>query len=155
MHFSESVHLSAMKQKLFPADASRLREMIQFIRKESSRLGVREDMGKRVQVIAEEIIVNIINHGYGGQDGRKADETILITMALDERKQLHLEFVDQGKHFNINDMHAEPMTEPRIGGLGVFLIQRLADELSYRRENKNNVLHVVLRDALDQAEFSE
>ena len=137
-----------MKQKRFPADASRIREMIQFIKKELLRLGVRDDIGKQVQVIAEEIITNIINHGYGGQNGLKSDQTILITIALDEQKQLHLAFTDQGKHFNITEMRAEPMTEPRIGGLGVFLIRRLAHDLSYQRENENNVLHVVMRDAL-------
>jgi anti-sigma regulatory factor (Ser/Thr protein kinase) len=137
-----------MKQKRFPADASRLREIIQFIKKELLRLGVRDDIGKQVQVIAEEIITNIINHGYGKQNGLKSDQTILITIALDEQKQLHLAFMDQGKHFNITEMRAEPMTEPRIGGLGVFLIRRLADDISYQREDENNVLHVVLRDAL-------
>ncbi len=137
-----------MKQKRFPADTSRLREMIEFIKKELLSLGVRDDIEKQVQVIAEEIIVNIINHGYGGRDDILPDQTILITIALDEQEQLHLAFMDQGKHFNITEMRAEPMTEPRIGGLGVFLIQRLADELSYRRENENNVLQVVLRDVL-------
>jgi serine/threonine-protein kinase RsbW len=35
--------------------------------------------------------------------------------------------------------------ERKIGGLGVFLIKKLKDEVRYRRENNRNILNLTIK----------
>ena len=59
-----------------------------------------------------------------------------------------IEMVDDGKPFDplteapVPDVNA-PMDERPIGGLGVFLVRKLMDELTYRREEGRNHLTLV------------
>jgi len=61
---------------------------------------------------------------------------------------LTIEMVDDGKPFDpltdapVPDVNA-PMEERPIGGLGVFLVRKLMDELTYRREEGRNHLTLV------------
>jgi anti-sigma regulatory factor (Ser/Thr protein kinase) len=138
-----------MAEKTFTAVESKLREMIFFIKEESKILRVRDDFVKKIHVIAEEVITNIINHGYNSSDSNIGqDNTILIRICLFEQKNLKLVFIDTGTCYNLNETAVGPMTEPQIGGLGAYFIKKFADDIIYKRENNRNILEVVLRDVL-------
>jgi len=138
-----------MSEKTFTATESKLREMILFIKEESQTLKVRDDVVKKIHVIAEEVITNIINHGYNNSDSNiDQDNTILIKIGLFEQRNLKLVFIDTGTCYNLNETAVGPMTKPQIGGLGAYFIKKLADDIIYKREKNRNTLEVILKDVL-------
>ncbi len=92
-----------------------------------------------VTLILEELGVNIVN--YGGDVG-----AIEISLASEE-EAVTIEIRDDGSPFDpVNDAPeadtSSPLSERPIGGLGLHLVRKLADELHYRREQGKN--HVAL-----------
>ncbi|MCY3748371.1 MAG: ATP-binding protein [Chloroflexi bacterium] len=96
----------------------------------------------KVNLVLEELAINTINHGHDG-----GLHKISFTFSSTE-DSLTIEMVDDGKPFDpltdapVPDVNA-PMEERPIGGLGVFLVRKLMDELTYRREEGRNHLTLV------------
>lgn len=96
----------------------------------------------KINLVLEELAINTINHGHDG-----GLHEISFTFSATE-DALTIEMVDDGKPFDplsdapIPDVNA-PMHERPIGGLGVFLVRTLMDELTYRREEGRNHLTLV------------
>ncbi len=91
------------------------------------------------QLAVEEAITNIINHGY-----KKTGGEIMVSFTISpDRIEVHI--MDAAPRFDPLSV-AEPdldgdLENRRIGGLGIFLIRQLMDEVSYRYENgKNNLV---------------
>ena len=97
----------------------------------------------QIQLVLEEIGTNIIKYG---QDGEKETE-IQITLTSDS-KSLTMEIIDTGKPFDPFAESPPPdlesdIPERPIGGLGVYLVQQLVDEASYRHEDGMNKVTLV------------
>jgi serine/threonine-protein kinase RsbW len=67
------------------------------------------------------------------------DGLVRLRIGLGERA-LELQIVDQGRGFDITRVPAPLPGEPQEGGYGVFLMKRVADELRYVRDGRENVL---------------
>lgn len=85
----------------------------------------------------DEIITNIVSYGYEDE----AEHRIDIRLSLDGGL-IEAEVVDDAKAFDpLNapdpDITAELDDRP-IGGLGVFFVKKLMDEVRYKRENGRN-----------------
>lgn len=102
--------------------------------------GIPADTRWRFQVVLDEILSNIVRHGYRGQDG-----TIGLTFSHD-RRTLTVQIVDTAPPFDPRDAPAADTTSPletrRPGGLGVRFAESLLDGLSYERLGEEN--HVKL-----------
>lgn len=90
------------------------------------------------QLAVEEVITNVIVHGYKGSKGsigitgRSADNCIEIVVT------------DQAPPFDPlsipePDLEAD-VDERKIGGLGIYLLKQVMDGVSYRFENGSNIL---------------
>ena len=94
----------------------------------------------QLDVAMDEIFSNIARYAYLDQNGAAA-----VRMDFDEKTRLFsLEFRDQGISFNPLEQ-AEPDTalgvEARgIGGLGIFLVRKTMDEVSYQYTDGSNIL---------------
>ena len=89
----------------------------------------------QVNLIIEEIFVNIVNYS----------NTDFITVNAEYKDStLTIEFVDNGIEFNplLKEDPDIPnsIDEAQIGGLGIFLTKKIADELEYHHENGENHL---------------
>ena len=92
----------------------------------------------QVNLIVEEIFVNIVNYS----------KTDFITVNVEYNKPtLTLEFIDNGFEFNplLKEDPEAPKTidEAQIGGLGIFLTKKMADELYYHYTNGENHLKII------------
>lgn len=99
------------------------------------------DIATEVRLIAEEAISNIINFGYPDQRHER------IRVSLDfTRDCLQLEIRDGGIPFNPLEVAPPDFNilpeHRRPGGLGVYLIKTLADQISYTREGAGNILRL-------------
>ena len=93
------------------------------------------------QLAVEEAITNVIVHGYEQITGK-----ILITFRI-THGLAEVQIEDCAPPFNplsIPDPDISVDIEDRkIGGLGVFLIRQVMDDIVYRYENGNNILVMV------------
>ncbi|WP_245916135.1 ATP-binding SpoIIE family protein phosphatase [Merismopedia glauca] len=94
------------------------------------------------QLIVEEVLVNIIQHGYENQECDRIDLQVKIGSAT-----LKMIFEDRGKPFNPLteiDMPDLSMDDDRrsFGGLGFYLVRELADRIDYIYDDGKNILTV-------------
>jgi len=96
-----------------------------------------------IELAAEEAIVNIIKYSYAGAEG-----TITVICSEDNDKRLHIDIIDSGPPFNplMKDTPdtASGIDDRAIGGLGIFFIKKMTDDVSYRREGNRNILSITV-----------
>jgi anti-sigma regulatory factor (Ser/Thr protein kinase) len=101
--------------------------------------GVVEDALYDLRLCLDEVLANVIRHGYGiGETG-----TILVTIEC-PGDRVRLEVRDAAAPFNPldaadPDLDVAPEDRP-IGGLGIFLVRQLMDTVSYDYEHGENRL---------------
>ncbi|WP_419924840.1 ATP-binding protein [Candidatus Poriferisocius sp.] len=103
-----------------------------------------ETLTMRANLILEELVLNTLTHG---------DTSGLTEVDLElecEDLALTIGLVDDGSPFNPLTDAPEPdvtlpLAERPIGGLGVYLVTTMGEELEYRRENNRNHLKLVVR----------
>lgn len=97
------------------------------------------DLAFQVNLVLEEIVINVINHG--GNDGLREIEVILTS----EPTVLTIEITDDGKPFDpLKDAPvpnlAAPLEERPVGGLGIHLVLVTMDEVRYEQDEGRNRL---------------
>lgn len=102
--------------------------------------GVPAEARWRFQIALDEILSNVVRHGYKDRAG-----TITLTFAQDERT-VSVEVVDSAPAFDPRQAPppdtSSPLETRRPGGLGIVLTEDLLDELAYERRGEHN--HVKL-----------
>ena len=93
-----------------------------------------------LNLVLEEAVTNVIMYAYP-QD----EEHTMTLKAWTEDGKLTFQLSDQGKPFNpIKEAPQVDTTlsaeERDIGGLGIFLIQQMMDEVEYEYKDNSNVL---------------
>lgn len=102
------------------------------------------DLVFRVNLALEELGVNIMNHGY--DEGLHEFDITLIS----EDDTLTIEIVDDGRPFDPLHDAKQPdvgaaIEDRPIGGLGIYFVREMMDEMHYRREDGKNHLTLVSR----------
>ena len=95
-----------------------------------------------MRLAAEEVLVNIFQNAYPKENGE-----VEVSCSLREDHAFIIKISDAGIPFNPLEL-PEPdigadLSQRKIGGLGVFLVRKLMDEIEYRRENNRNVLTLI------------
>ena len=98
----------------------------------------------QVKLILEEMAINVIN--YGGVEGNEPIDIQLKT----ENDTVTIEIKDVGQPFDpIKDAPSPDLSlalEDRpIGGLGLYLVRTMVDEMHYRWEDGQNHLTLITR----------
>ena len=96
----------------------------------------------RLDVVIDEIFANIANYAYAPDTG---DITIRLSFEEDPLK-VTLTFIDSGKPFDPLKRE-DPDTKldaihRKIGGLGIFVVKKTMDEVTYRYTDGQNMLTV-------------
>ena len=128
------------ESRTFPGNRENLGEILAwiFVHIERSSLAFRDQ--KKVQLALEEAIVNVINHAES-----KAPMELTLSSRLIEEGQLEFELIDNGAPFNplthpTQDQRDLSLEERKLGGLGLMLIKKCMDAVTYRHENGRNIL---------------
>ena len=98
----------------------------------------------QMQLALEELACNVINHGFG-----EAGHEFEIAISSSP-ETVTIEVVDGARPYNPLTETPEPdvgasLDERKVGGLGVYLVREISDELYYRREDGKNRLTIVKR----------
>jgi len=127
-----------MLMKKMPARMESLHELLTFIRNEAKKRGFSEKLLQRIELVAEEALVNVFVHGYTHKEGE-----VEVACLVSDDPAITIEIRDQGISFDPLSL-ADPdvqsdLADRKIGGMGVFLIRKMADRVDYRREGDSNI----------------
>jgi len=99
------------------------------------------------QLAVEEAITNVIVHGYEGREG----EIVITCRATKGTVEIQIE--DTAPPFDPLSLPEPDLTasvdDRKIGGLGIFLIRQVMDNIAYRHEDNKNILILVKRRPAD------
>jgi anti-sigma regulatory factor (Ser/Thr protein kinase) len=104
---------------------------------------ISEDVAFSMNLALEEIVTNVITHGYGGRE----EYDIAIRFSL-EKQKLRIQVKDSAPEFNPLDVEEpddlEKSFEDRnIGGLGIHLVKKFTDNFNYRRSKNKNIVTLI------------
>ena len=127
----------------FPAAIESLPQMLEYLRGCLTKSHVKKPQLRDIELCCEEAVVNIIMHGAVKEGG--------IAMECESNSHhFSITILDQGIPFNPIDIEIDPridrpLDERKVGGLGLYLIRRLASDISYTRKNNTNILKITFR----------
>ena len=124
-----------------PADLEQIERVSSEIERCMKGEGWVDDEMLDVQLAVEEAVTNSILHGYDGSAGT-------ITIRIETSPQhVAVEIADDAPAFDPLSVPepdiAADIEDRQIGGLGIFLIRRVMDEVTYRYEDNTNILLMV------------
>ena len=134
-----------MKSITVPATDNDPNPVMEFVKKELSLYDCPDRALYQVEVAIEEILVNIVSYaGLTGDDGVE-----IRCEVLDDPLRVIVQFLDDGVPFDPLEQ-PDPDTSPeaimdRVGGLGIFMVKQMMDEVSYAYENGKNTLTILKR----------
>lgn len=132
---SESVQLTA--------SVDNLPQLLTFIEGHAAGVGMASARIPRVLIALEEAFVNICRYAYGQEQG---DVWIRCGM---EQGRFMVEITDTGQPFNLEGLPDPEMdvdlAHRKVGGLGVFCMRNLADEVHSLREGERNILRLLFQ----------
>ncbi len=138
-----SVNKIFEKELLVKSTTDNLAIIRDFIKSAANQSGFSEDSTGKIILAVDEACTNIIKHAYK----YSPEGNILIKIKFNDAK-FSISITDDGSHFDPNKVPEPDLREyykqKRVGGLGMFLIKKLMDEVNYSTlsGNKNQVILV-------------
>ena len=109
-----------------------------FLSDSLEQLPVTKEFRNDIKLVSEELLANIIRHGYDTD----TEETIDIELVTDE-SGVSITFTDSAREFNpLQTRNPEVLNDLSEGGMGILLVKSLTDAQNYKRVNGHNVLTV-------------
>jgi serine/threonine-protein kinase RsbW len=112
----------------------------EFTKTSASDCGCSEELTGKIILAVDEACTNIIKHAYKYSANGDIDINIKLL-----RSKLIISITDSGDHFNSDSVPTPNLLEyqkqKKSGGLGIFLMKKLMDEVNYRilKDNRNQV----------------
>ena len=131
-----------MKELIIRAEIENLDTVLEFVSQQLDAKGCSSRIKTQILVAVEEIFVNIAHYAYAPEIG---EASICVEMT-DEPVSVTMSFMDGGKPF-------DPLAKPdpdislpagkrQIGGLGVFMVKKTMDDVSYEYKDGKNILTI-------------
>jgi len=127
------------KRLTFKSTTDNLAAIREFVKTTAHQAGFSKDVAGKIILAVDEAVTNVIKHAYRySEDGK-----ILISISFIKNK-FSISISDKGTHFDsklIKDPDLEEYYEQkRVGGLGMFLMKKLMDDIKYSQlQNRNKV----------------
>jgi serine/threonine-protein kinase RsbW len=128
------------------SDVSELERIFAFIDPYCLRAGIADSTKYKLFLVAEELTMNAICHGYSG----RSDGRIMMSLTRFDRN-VELYFEDEAPAFDILRNARDPdldagVEDRRIGGLGIHLLKTLSRSATYAYEQGRNTVRVTFGD---------
>jgi len=126
-----------------PATLENLRRWTEAVSERAREQGLAQKKIGKIELALEEALVNICNYSYPEEPGDAE-----VSCKQDNGRFI-IEITDSGIPFSMASLSAPDLTSSiekrKIGGLGIFLIKKMVDEVKYRREGSFNILNLTMR----------
>lgn len=129
-------------------DRSEIQRLAEVVERfgEANRLSADDVL--RLRLVLDEIVVNIIAHGYE-EAGDTTRHEIHVRLAVDHANVLTIQVEDDARAYDPRNAPAPkfdlPIEQRRRGGLGVHIVKAIMETVDYRRENGRNILTLTKR----------
>lgn len=131
-----------MKELDILAVKENLPEVLAFIDSQLEELNCGIKIITQVDVAVEEIFVNISSYAYNPETG----PATIRAEITEEPLSVIISFIDNGKQY---DPLAKPdpdvkipLKERKKGGLGIFMVKKTMDDVSYEYKDGQNILTI-------------
>ena len=129
-----------MTEKNYPADDSALDDVLAFVEEELEKADCPMKTVMAITVAIEEVFVNVSHYAYPNGSGEAS-----LSIDFDSESRL-MTFVlkDSGIPFNPLAKPDPDITlsaeERQIGGLGIYMMKKTMDDVSYAYKDEKNIL---------------
>ena len=127
------------KSIILANDISEISRLYEFVEEVGNDFELSPDIVFNLNLVLEEAVVNIINYAYPKEE----HESIYLSARMHEGS-IVLVLTDTGKEFDPTAAPEADVTrsaaDRQIGGLGIFLIRQIMNEVKYERIEGKNVL---------------
>lgn len=132
-----------MEELILPAEVERLDDLFGFIERCLEPYALKTAFLIGFNTAAEEIFVNVAHYAYPGREG----DVRLQMSVLEDPLRAELCFIDSGIPYNPlkrkePDISLDAEERP-IGGLGIFMVKKMMDEVRYEYRDGCNRLTIV------------
>ena len=127
----------------FNADIDLIEEMISPIISALEEINANHKKVYQINLALEEILANVANYAYPSKEGK-----IYISYEINkELNNLRVIIKDDGEPFNPLEKEDPdldlPVEKRKIGGLGIYIVKNMVDDIRYQRLNNQNILEFV------------
>jgi len=127
-----------MKERVFPALIEKFDDAMAFLEETMDELGVSMKVSVQISIAFEEMFVNVAHYAYPDGNG---DVTVQV---WDEGDDIFIRLIDSGVPFDPFSMPEPDVSlsaeERNIGGLGIFMVKKSMDAVSYERTDDKNIV---------------
>ena len=131
-----------MKELVVKSLTDNLESVLGFVDSELENCGCSPKTMIQIDIAVEELFVNIAHYAYGSDTG---PATIRVERSEDPRA-VTITFIDCGMPY---DPLAKPdpdttlsVEEREIGGLGIFMVKKSMDDMTYEYRDGKNILTI-------------
>jgi serine/threonine-protein kinase RsbW len=132
--------METLKEK---ATLENLDMFLRFVKQFTQKEGFDTELSSELELVAEEVIVNVVNYAYPQEKG-----DVEITLSMNDNI-FSFCVVDQGVPFDMTLAEDPDITlsieEKEIGGMGIFFVKHIMDEIRYERKENKNILTLAKR----------
>jgi serine/threonine-protein kinase RsbW len=129
------------KQLVVKSTTDNLSKIRNFVKSNAALSGIDSETIGKIVLATDEACTNVIKHAYKYSPNGE----IIIDIKF-SRAKLFISITDKGSHFNSTIIPEPDLKEyykqRKVGGLGMFLMKKLMDEVVYKvlDDNKNQVI---------------
>jgi len=126
-----------------PGQTDNLEIIRDFVAGVAQRVGFDLEESNKIELAVDEACTNVIEHAYQHDESKDID----IAIKIDYNK-FTVVVTDRGRSFKLEEVELPDMNsylaELRVGGLGIYLMKTLMDEVDYKSKpgGKNEVTMV-------------
>jgi serine/threonine-protein kinase RsbW len=129
---------------LIPSQTSFLGLVRDVTKKMAETAGFQDGQAERLALAVDEATTNVLEHAYHGA----TDRTVEVRLE-DRGSEFRVEVVDSGSMVDPRSIPQVDLeryqAERRTGGLGVHLMEKIMDSVTFRRSARRNVCCLVKR----------
>lgn len=132
-----------MTEKIFPADINELASVTVFLEEELDKAEASPKLMVTFAVALEELFVNVAHYAYPNSKGT-------VKIGIDTSgDSIVVQLTDSGIPFNPVAMPDPDITESaeerKIGGLGIYMVKKSMDSMTYEYKDNQNILTISKR----------
>ena len=129
-----------MSEVTLEAAEENLDEVLRFVEDTLENTGCSLEDQRQIAIAVEEVFINIVSYAY--KPGR-GDTTLRLDVSQDPA-EITITFIDHGVPFDPlakEDPDIDlPAKQRKVGGLGIFVVKNLMDDVFYEYRNGQNIL---------------
>ena len=130
-----------MKELTLPAAAENIEKAVEFVNSQLEAAGCPPKVTVQIDIAIDELFGNIAHYAYGKDTGEAT-----VRVEVTEEQSVIITFIDNGIPYNPLEKPdpdvAQSLEERQIGGLGIFMVKKSMDDITYEYKDGQNILRI-------------